>query len=99
MKEFLCFLSEYKEVILSSLCVVFSLLCFLLKRRPQVNFNGLLNSITHWIYEAEQKFRIGSDKMNYVLDHAKVALGDSFDESSVRSIVEWILELPQKKDL
>lgn len=92
------FLVQYKELI-SIIVVAIIEVCLLLfaRRRPEIIDNSLVSHLAEWILEAEKKFRVGSDKMVYVLEKAKVYLGDSYIESQVRKLVEYILEIPEKK--
>lgn len=92
------FLIQYKELI-SIIAVAIIEVCLLLfaRRRPEIIDNSLVQHLTQWIIQAENKFRNGSDKMAYVLEKAKVYLGDDYIESQVRYMVEFLLEVPEKK--
>ena len=44
-----------------------------------------------------QDFKIGEEKMNYVLEEAKKYLGEKYVEKDIRTAVEYLLVLPEKK--
>lgn len=92
------FLTQYKDVFcILGVAIVQVIILVLSKKRPQIVDNSFVVSLCDFIREAEEKFRIGSDKMNYVLDKSKDYLEDSYNESQVKKMVEYILTLPEKK--
>lgn len=93
------FLVQYKEIISIILAFILQVIIFLVfKKNPKVIDNSFITHLCDWIKLAEGKFKSGSDKMSYVLNEAKKYLGDeNFYEKDVRNIVEYILELPEKK--
>lgn len=81
----------------TAVLVVLEVILFILKKRPQVVDNSFISLICQWILEAEVKFKVGSDKMCYVLDQAKLYLKDNYRETEIKNIVEYLLTLPEKK--
>lgn len=73
------------------------ILLIVLKRKPQVNYVGLISYLCDRILEAEKKYTVGSEKMLYVLQCTKSYLGEMYDEKVVRQCVEYLLTLPEKK--
>lgn len=91
-------LIQYKEIISIAIGVLLEIIVFLVfKKNPKVIDNSLVTHLCDWIAQAEAKFKVGSDKLNYVLEEAKKYLGDSFIEKDIRNMVEQILTLPEKK--
>ena len=75
------------------------ILLIVLKKRPEVIDTSLFADLVEWIYIAESRFKIGDEKMAYVLEQAKERLKERFVEKDVRELVEFILSLPQKKGI
>ena len=91
-------LTQYKELIsIVGVAIIEIIVLLIAKKRPQVIDNSLLFQLSRWVLEAEKQFRIGADKMNFVLKRAKEYLGDDYVESDVRKVVEYILTIPEKK--
>lgn len=78
------------------ICEIILLLVF--KRQPKIIDNSILYQLSVWIYEAETRFKLGSEKLEYVVSKAEQYLGENFNRKSVVSLVEYILSLPQKKE-
>lgn len=93
------FFLQYKEIfsilLVGIVEVVILLIC---KKRPQVVDNSFLANISNWILEAEAKFKLGSDKLRYVLDKSKNYLGENFVENDVKALIEYVLTIPEKKE-
>lgn len=91
-------LIQYKELISIVIVAIIEIVVLLIaKKRPQIVDSSLLAHLCDWILEAEDKFKVGSDKMQYVLDHAKVYLGEQYVELQIRNLVEHLLTMPEKK--
>ena len=90
-------IENWKWLTALALGLIELILLLVFKKRPQINVQGFLESLCDWISQAEKSYSVGTDKMDYVLKCAKVYLSDMYDEKQVRSIVEWILTLPEKK--
>lgn len=88
---------EFFPYFLSGLILVLDVLILLLKRRPQIIDEGFVAKVCQWILDAENKFKLGSDKLDFVLDKCKEHLGSSYDYAHVRALIEYILTIPQKK--
>ncbi len=93
------FLIQYKELITVLGAFVIEVVVFLVfKKRPKIVDNSFITHLCGWIKEAESKYKVGSDKMNYVLEKSKDYLGDNFIKNEVKSMVEYILTVPEKKE-
>ena len=93
------FLTENWKIIavLGSFLVELVLL-LVFKKRPEIIDNSFLLRLCEWIDAAEKKYLIGQDKLNAVLEEAKKYLGDKYVEKDVKSMVEYVLSLPEKKN-
>lgn len=92
------FIQTYWQYISAGLLLIIEVVIIFVKKRPQIVDNSFISQLCAWIEEAEKTYKVGSDKMVYVLEKAKSYLGSSYKESDVRYFVEWILTLPQKKE-
>ena len=92
-------LIQYKEIFSIAVVAIIEIIVFLVfKKNPKVIDNSLVTHLCDWIFIAEDKFKVGEDKMQYVLSEAKKYLGDEqFIESDIRKMVEFLLTLPEKK--
>lgn len=95
MVEFLRSNWQFIVVCVAGLTELILMLVF--KKRPEVIDNSLLMHLCSWILQAESRFKIGEEKMNYVLEEAKKYLGEKYVEKDVRTAVEYLLVLPEKK--
>lgn len=91
-------LIQYKEIIAIVIAFIFEVIILLVfKKRPEVVDNSLLAKLSDWILEAEDKFKAGRDKLDYVCQKAQLYLGDKYIENDVVKIIEYLLTLPEKK--
>lgn len=94
------FLTNNWQFVVCLLCGLFELILMLVaKKRPEVVDNSFLSKLSVWILEAEDKFQVGSDKLNYVLGRAKAYLGDMYVEKDCKALIEYLLTLPEKKGI
>lgn len=113
MEDFVKFLNDYKEIIVGVLCLLSTLLCIILKRRPQTIedlvyiVNDVCNKLPEIINSVERP-GFGEDKKNEVerkaLLYVSRALGHSLTRSErnyaiaeIDVSIESILSTPQKK--
>lgn len=113
MNDIFKFLTEYKEIILSSLCVVLSLLSILLKRRPKslddfkYAVSRVLSCVPSLVSKVERPGN-GAEKKAQVIDSSILAvsgyLGRSLSDSekdyvrtAVSDSIEDVLSSPKKK--
>lgn len=89
--------SNWQFIVYVGLVIIEAILLVVVKRHPVIKDNSIFTKLMTWIDEAEQKFRLGSDKKLYVMSLAKDYLGEDFDEKVVSDVIEYILRLPQKK--
>ncbi len=94
MKEF--FINYGQYIIVGVLCLL-EIILFSFKNRPKLIDNSLITKLCSWILEAEGIYKTGSDKMNFVLEKAKDYLKDSYQETEIRNIIEYLLTIPEKK--
>lgn len=93
------FIIENWQFFVALFCGILELiLLIVLKKRPEVVDTSLFADLVEWIYIAESRFKIGEEKMAFVLDQAKEHLKERYVEKDVRELVEFILSLPQKKE-
>ena len=93
------FLTEnWKLIAIIGSIVIELILILVFKKRPEVIDNSFLVRLCEWIAIAEKKFILGSDKLAYVLEEARKYLGDRYTEKDVKTMVEYILTLPEKKE-
>lgn len=93
------FLTDNWKLIVIVGCIVIDLILVLVfKKRPQVVDNSFITHLITWIQEAEVKFKVGSDKKEYVLDQAEKYLGDKFSSRDVGLMIEYLLTVPEKKE-
>lgn len=97
MIEFLT--NNWKVIAILAAIVIEIIVVLFFKKRPTIVDTSLVSKVAQWIQEAEQLYSVGSDKLNYVLMKARVHLGELFDENSITKLVEWLLTLPQKKEV
>ena len=97
MQTVLDFIQANWQYISAGVLLVIEVLILILKKRPQVIDTSLLASLSQFILEAESRFKVGTEKMQYVLQCANALLGDKFVEKDIRDLVEYLLTLPQKK--
>lgn len=90
--------ANWKLIVVIGAIIIDIVLALIFKKRPQVIDNSFLTHLCNWILEAENKFKIGSDKKNYVLDQARQYLGDKFSERDVSLMIEYLLTVPEKKE-
>lgn len=92
------FIQTYWSYIATGLLFVLEVILFILKKRPEVVDNSFITLLTQWILEAEKRFKVGSEKMDFVLQQAAQYLGDKFNKKEVKTLVEYLLTLPEKKE-
>lgn len=90
-------MENWKWIATLSIGLIELVLLLVFKRKPQVNYVGLISFLCDCILEAEKKYTKGSEKMLYVLECAKAYLGEMYDEKTIRNCVEYLLTLPEKK--
>lgn len=115
MKEFLAFLSEYKELLVSFVCLVATILCIVLKRKPKTldEFNSclieVLNHIPEFVIQVEKEGH-GYEKkinvMNLCKNRLQKELGRELSEKEIELVdrlssneIELVLSTPRKKDI
>ena len=113
MKNFLDFLIQYKEVIVSSLCFVLTFLAIVLKRRPKTldEFISLLNEtllvlpdfiskVERPSHGADKKYQVKQMALSHFEKSLNRVLSDSEKEMFLKAVdirIEEILKTPQKK--
>lgn len=94
------FILSHIEIFVALFCLVAeTILLLVFKRRPTYIDNSILYKVFEWVMFAEKKFKVGSDKLNYVLSEAEKYLGDTYNRAAVTALVEFVLSSPQKKGL
>lgn len=108
MLEFL--MANWREIVVC-ICAVVSVLVTIFKSKSKVFFERThLDALLHLVIEAEERFKFGSDKLQYVLSKFKEdypIFYSQLEESAkaehvpvdklITSMVEFILTTPQKK--
>lgn len=89
---------NWKLIAIIGSIVIELVVILVFKKRPEVIDNSFLVRLCDWIDYAEKHFKVGSEKMSYVLAEAAKYLGDKYSERDVRTMVEYILTLPEKKE-
>lgn len=97
MEEFITFIVNHWKVIALAVVVLLEIVILILKKPTKILDNSFIAAVAGWIEEAEHQFVKGEDKLNYVLEKASAYLGDAYDRTAVKNVVEWLLTLPQKK--
>lgn len=113
MIEFISFIKEYKEVILSSVCLILTLICILVKRKPKTidEFYLLMDEVIVKLPSFINSVEVsgnGLDKKRKVLSSAlslltkklgrDLSIAESeYFVSKISNSIEMILSTPQKK--
>ncbi len=71
--NFIDFINNYWKLILLAVVVILEIICCCLTRRNKtvLTDKGLLTDLCQYIIEAENMFKDGKDKLNYVLERYK----------------------------
>lgn len=91
-------IENWRFVAIVGSIIVELVLILVFKKRPAIIDNSFLVRLCEWIAIAEKKFCLGSDKLAFVLEEAKKYLGDKYSEKDVKTLVEYVLTLPEKKE-
>lgn len=91
-------IENWRFVAIVGSIIVELVLILVFKKRPAIIDNSFLVRLCEWIAIAEKKFVLGSDKLAFVLEEAKKYLGDKYSEKDVKTLVEYVLTLPEKKE-
>lgn len=91
-------IENWRFVAIVGSIIVELVLILVFKKRPAIIDNSFLVRLCEWISIAEKKFVLGSDKLAFVLEEAKKYLGDKYSEKDVKTLVEYVLSLPEKKE-
>lgn len=99
MEKFVEFIVENWQL---AVLLLTALLVILLKKRP-VNTtvdNSLIAHLVSWVIDAERLYGPGhgDEKLKFVIEKARLYLGDLFNEKDITAMVEFILSSPEKKE-
>lgn len=104
MKDFVKFLVDNWQFISTAIITLLSVILLIVKKRPltEILDNSAYKDLIILIKDAESRFgaKEGKKKLDYVLTafcNIKGINKDSFTASSVKSLIENVLETPQKK--
>lgn len=103
MEKFVEFFVENWQLLVKlAVLLLTALLVILLKKRP-VNTtvdNSLIAHLVSWVIDAESLYGSGhgDEKLKFVIEKARLYLGDLFNEKDITKMVEFILSSPEKKE-